>query len=312
MPMSPPLIVWADGSNTERLLARIASRVRKALRRADEQIMHLSENEFLTAAKIKSGAVQIELPPSKVFHDTYTAKNASSGELRKILSHDLTRISPITEGASVIAAISGANASLLHVRSETLQAINNKASELNLVRVMLTSAHQPNQALPTPATIKQAGREHKAGLIAFLALLAGACALISVLNMRTSDRLEALEKNEQLLRARLLEKRTHERELSALGTFAQLKPQTMSPQAILARMEILTKATPKSSWWNEFRLTAGTAKITGRSDNAGTVLSALSESIPDMHAQFDSSVSDTQDGQQAYIIRLDPRERTND
>lgn len=309
-------IFWSEGSRLDRVLARIFVRFGAALGRSSSAAKSIPEYEFLDAQKIKADRVTIELSNTAAFHDQYHAPGTSGSDLRKIIINDTSRITPLTGEPSVMLAQRAADTDeaidLLHIRQTSLDAIDAKARKLGLASVSLSPESTPQASLPTPLSAASSHLERRFKFYALVALLIGIWGLLSALNSKAETRLAAITVSEAVLRTQLLERRSQERDLGALGELAQLNPETLSPQGTLQQIARMTQAFPDSAWWTEFDLGSGVARITGQSSNAGETLSALTAALPSDDVAFDAAVADTDDDKQSFVIRIAPEARNVD
>ena len=309
-------IFWSEGARIDRVLAHIFKRLRTATGRRVSQPKIIPEEEFLETKKIKATRVTIELPSTTAFYDQYLAPGTSQSDLRKIITNDTSRISPLTDQPSIMLAQRAVDANeaidLLHIRQSSLDAIDEKARKLGLVSVSISPQSAPQTSLPTAISASSLHIERRFKFYALVALLVGTWGLLTALNSKAEERLASITSSEAILRVQLLERRSQERDLGALGELAQMNPEALSPQGTLQRITQLTSAFPTTAWWSEFDLDSGVARVTGQSTNAGETLSAVTAALPSEDVAFDSAVADIDDEKQSFVIRIAAEPRNHD
>lgn len=314
--MQGPL-VWIDGKPLDRVLQRLGDRVSRALGRSKPKADTLSETEYLALEKAGSASIDVVLPRSTAFYDSFGLPDARADDLSRIVANDITRLAPLPDPhATVLASRHGPqknSISLVHIRADRLQRIEEKAAQLGLLSVSACPEDAPSAIrLPTPATSQRIVRERRWYAIAGILILIALWSLLATFNFRAQALRADLEANEQVLRTQLLERRTREREIGALGQLAQLNPERRSPMGRLAQLEALVVATPKPTWWKEITLDGTKTALVAQSRNAGETLYELTNALSHMDVQFASAVSETAEGQQSFKLNLVPRDERNE
>ncbi|ABI77347.1 pilN family protein [Hyphomonas neptunium ATCC 15444] len=305
--MSAIPVIWPNGDALDQIIGWGLNRLtRNGRRKSTDTVMSITE--FLAASARPSAHVTVWLSRREAFVQTFNGRSASAGDLRKIVANEAGRLSPARNADMVmLARVSSSDrgrVDLVHVRTTDLDAIESKARKLGIASVSLSPEDTPDLTFPSPATLSQTHRERRLWTIALLALIGSLTLALAGLGHGLSEAAKLAETREAALRSELLQRREAEREIGALGALAALKPEARTPPARLEMLARLNEHTPQTAWWTGMDMTGTEIRLTGLSDNAAAVLTALTSAFPDQTVRFEETVADTPEGKQKFVILI--------
>lgn len=309
--MSVIPVIWPDGNLLDRIVAAIVTRVGRITGRSGEAPISIACEDFLAVDTRPAARVNIVLSRRDAFVQQFNGRSASAGDLRKIVANEANRLSPVLNEDMVLLARGAEDApgqvDLVHVRTADMEAIETKARDLGLASVSVSPDDAPNLVFASPAVLSQTHRERRLWTFALLAMIAAMTLALAGLGHGLSVAASLAQAREAVLRADLLERREAEREIGALGALAALKPENRTSAARLEMLARLNKETPQAAWWTGIEISGSNIRLTGLTDNAASILTALTAAFPDQSVRFDETVSDTPDGKQKFVILITER-----
>lgn len=309
--MSVIPVIWPDGNLMDRIVAAIFTRVGRITGRSGEAPISIAHEDFLAADTRPAPRVNIVLSRRDAFVQQFNGRSASAGDLRKIVANEANRLSPVLNQDMVLLARGAEDApgqvDLVHVRTADMEAIETKARDLGLASISVSPDDAPHLVFASPSALSQTHRERRLWTFALLAMVAGMTLALAGLGHGLSAAAGLAEAREAVLRADLLERREAEREIGALGALAALKPENRTSAARLEMLARLNRETPQAAWWTSIEISGSDIRLTGLTDNAASILTALTAAFPDQSVRFDETVSDTPDGKQKFVILVTER-----
>lgn len=307
--MSARTVLWKDRHIRDRVLGFVGKRLAALFEgKKSKEHLSLSLEEFLQTDDPSVKSVHIRLPNALAFKDQLEGRSTSYRELQNIFSNQADAICPISdEPHTLLAKLDPTHPSLIHcltLRDETLEAINAKAQSLFLSHIVLSTEADPSFAFAAPMTLTHERFTREAWAIACTALLASLWLCGNIYAHRLETNYDTKRTYEARLRTQVLERSENARKITAYDTLANQGISEFTVSARINALQNLNSATPKTAWWHQVSFDEQDMTLSGTSQNAATVLQALSENYPGYTAGFMRPLTNQADGTQTYAIRL--------
>ena len=310
--MQKVAFTWPESGLLDRITHAIGTRLAHAFGFSRQKSVNFTLEEALESSKLAPGRWVVSLPQCEAYYDVFPTRGMARGDLKKILSREVQNLSPLaSEKTCLLPARFKAGMpshALLTVRETTLTELVEKADALGASELNFVSEAAPDAIFETPDSLIRSRRERSIRLIAWMCLIGALWIACEIFASVQSSQIDALSAQEQQLRKSLTTRLAASEELTTLGEIAALQPQNRTATGRLETLAKLTHASPSHAHFIRLSINDNTIEIAGISSDPSDLLVKLSEDFSDYAVRFTRPISDTNSGNQSFVVELKQRE----